>query len=604
MSQTDPTHLGRQKAPEVIPGYRLELIIGKGGMGEVHKATQLSLGRTVAIKFLSSELAADESFVARFEKEAAALAALSHPNIVSIVDKGSDGTKYFLVMEFIDGPSLRELIGAVDVPRALRIALEICRGIEHAHGRGVIHRDLKPENILLDQASGRPKVTDFGLATFAEGGQRFALTETHVSMGTRQYMAPEQQVDARSADGRADIYALGMILYELLATKLPQGNFDPLSTVKPGLDPKLDAIVARCLKPLPDDRYQTMSALIADLAPLVEGSQIEPAQPVSALQRAGRVARRAARTAARIAEAALIACALLAVTGAAVRMNQPVRAPNALTVEALAADLALGDALELPRRIDELDNGKRLVLGEGSDTILIRSAGLQGALEGEELVLGRQGLTAGRLSPEVADLSGNALVLTARVSPPKREPRTFDTIRDFVKPPERPRAALMVHGGPSQYLAIVVPETGEPLALEWSAGSRRGAVLGPQVADEPLQLELTVDREGEARASILNGRKRTPIGEPVNLGPKWADVLGGALRPAAACHGGVCRFGKLTYELRRVEPEPPPAVAQREPSPPPRASVVPAKATPPKPAAKPTSRTTRPAKKTSGRKSR
>jgi serine/threonine protein kinase len=230
MPVPDKTAITRSRAPDAVPGYKLEALVGKGGMGEVHKATQLSLGRTVAVKLLSGELAKDPAFVARFEKEAAALAALSHPHIVSIVDKGRANQTYFLVMEYVDGPSLREVMRSplLDSGSALKMGLEICRAIDYAHSRGVFHRDLKPENILFDeQAGGIPKVSDFGLAGFLEGSQesKFNVTETHVAMGTAAYMAPEQRVDAKTADQRADIYSLGVILYELLVGELPLGNF-------------------------------------------------------------------------------------------------------------------------------------------------------------------------------------------------------------------------------------------------------------------------------------------------------------------------------------------------------------------------------------------
>jgi len=226
MSSLDATAtaINRTHSPDLIPGYRLEKLVGTGGMGEVHKATQLSLGRTVAIKLLSAQLAQDASFVARFQKEAAALATLYHPHIVSILDKGNTQTTYYLVMEYVDGPSLRERMRAPnqDPLQSLQMMLQICRAIDYAHHRGVIHRDLKPENILFDeQAGGVPKVTDFGLASFLDDtSSRFALTSTHVAMGTLSYMAPEQRVDAKTADGRADIFALGLILYELLVGEL------------------------------------------------------------------------------------------------------------------------------------------------------------------------------------------------------------------------------------------------------------------------------------------------------------------------------------------------------------------------------------------------
>ena len=269
------TAISRKSEPPTIPGYELKQLVGRGGMGEVHMATQLSLQRTVAVKLLKHELAKDDQFVGRFEKEGAALASLRHPQIVSIVDRGKAGDTYYLVMEFVDGPSLREKMrdANFDQDRALMTMLLVARAIEYAHGRGVIHRDLKPENILFDeQAGGIPKVTDFGLAGLDEsfGPQQRNLTQTHVSMGTASYMPPEQSIDAKSAGPRADLYSLGVMIYETLTGELPVGQFDPPSMKKPGLDKRLDAIVARCLKPNPDDRYPSASALIADLEKVVQ----------------------------------------------------------------------------------------------------------------------------------------------------------------------------------------------------------------------------------------------------------------------------------------------------------------------------------------------
>ena len=152
MTSLETTTIRRAPDADAIPGYRLEALVGRGGMGEVHRATQLSLGRTVAVKVLNPELARDATFVARFQKEAAALAALSHPHIVSILDRGQTAGCDYLVMEYVDGPSLRELMRSprMDTSTLLRTICEVCRAVDYAHRRGVVHRDLKPENILFD----------------------------------------------------------------------------------------------------------------------------------------------------------------------------------------------------------------------------------------------------------------------------------------------------------------------------------------------------------------------------------------------------------------------------------------------------------------------
>jgi serine/threonine-protein kinase len=257
--------------PEVaLPGYALLELLGRGGMGEVWRARQLSLGRTVAVKLLPPRLAADPEFVARFDKEAMALAALSHPAIVQIIDRGHVGAHYYFVMELVEGRSLRQVLeqGGLPVAEALRVVLQVARALECAHEAGITHRDLKPENVLLD-ARGHAKVADFGLAGIrgAEVGPQ--LTATHVAMGTLNYMAPEQRRDARSVDGRADLYSLGVVLYELLTGQLPLGRFALPSQKVPGLDPSLDALVVRLLEADREARLPSASPLVAELEGLL-----------------------------------------------------------------------------------------------------------------------------------------------------------------------------------------------------------------------------------------------------------------------------------------------------------------------------------------------
>lgn len=263
--------------PVSVPGYELVELLGRGGMGEVWRARQTSLGREVAVKILSRDLASDPTFVARFEKEAAALAALSHPNIVQIIDRGVGDGVYFFAMELVEGISLREQMGGgrLSPSEALRIVAQVCRAIDYAHDRGVVHRDLKPENILLDPA-GNVKVADFGLAGVAAAGGRLDVTRSATAMGTLHYMAPEQRRDARSVDGRADVYSLGVVLYELLTGEVPLGRFKLPSERVAGLDRRLDAIVARALEPDPAGRYARASLVSRDLEALIA---TEPAMP-------------------------------------------------------------------------------------------------------------------------------------------------------------------------------------------------------------------------------------------------------------------------------------------------------------------------------------
>ena len=194
-----------------LPGYTLEHVLGRGGMGEVWLGRQMSLGRRVAVKVLPPRLAKDPEFVRRFDKEATALASLSHPNIVQIIDRGVAAEHYFFVMEYVEGRSLREVMRQLSPSEALRVALQMARALECAHDQGIIHRDLKPENVLLD-GRGHVKVADFGLAGIRRVDSGPQLTATSVAMGTLNYMAPEQRRDAKSVDGRADLFSLGVVL--------------------------------------------------------------------------------------------------------------------------------------------------------------------------------------------------------------------------------------------------------------------------------------------------------------------------------------------------------------------------------------------------------
>jgi hypothetical protein len=286
----EQTFIGTTPAPGIeIPGFELTDLLGRGGMGEVWRARQKSLGRTVAVKLLPVDLAGDAEFVARFEKESAALAALSHPHIIQIIDRGVAGPHYYFVMEFVEGKSLRELInrGRPSPQQSLRLISQILLAMECAHETHIIHRDLKPENILVDPR-GHAKVADFGLAGMRGGEGQSHLTATSVAMGTVNYMAPEQRRDAAHVDGRADLYSVGVILYELLTGELPFGRFRLPSERVPGLDPRLDAVVERLLQQEPTHRYPTATDALGELEPLLSASSsTAPTRPSGALSRGG-----------------------------------------------------------------------------------------------------------------------------------------------------------------------------------------------------------------------------------------------------------------------------------------------------------------------------
>ena len=254
---------------EVLPDgallgqYRIEGFIGRGGMGTVYRAKHAMLQRDVAIKVLPPKFAKDPEFVQRFKREALALANLSHPNIVAIHDMGVQGEIYFFVMEYVDGFNLRDVLVKKKLPpdQALKIVPQLCEALEYAHSKNIIHRDIKPENILVDR-TGLAKIADFGLAKIVKGESATSvpLTQTNVVMGTVEYMAPEQREALKYVDHRADIYSMGVVLYEMLTGELPVGKFD-LPSRRVAIDVRIDDIVLKALEKEPDRRYQRASHL-------------------------------------------------------------------------------------------------------------------------------------------------------------------------------------------------------------------------------------------------------------------------------------------------------------------------------------------------------
>lgn len=251
-----------EKLSELLPQYRVEELIGRGGMGAVYRATQLVLERPVAIKILPAEMA-EQEFLVRFQREARMLAKLQHPGIVGIYDFGQtrEGQLY-LAMEFVDGQDLAQMLRSHSLTpsRALDLTVQICESLQYAHSQGVIHRDVKPANILVTQ-DGRAKLADFGLAR-PMGDTPGTLMVSLVVRGTPDYMAPEQR-EGR-ADNRADIYSLGVLLYEMLTGRRPKGVFDPPS-IKVQVDARLDQVVIRALQQEPDRRYQHVSEMKTDV---------------------------------------------------------------------------------------------------------------------------------------------------------------------------------------------------------------------------------------------------------------------------------------------------------------------------------------------------
>ena len=233
---------------KLFPQFEILEFLGQGGMGFVYKARQPRLDRLVALKILAPDPENRGRFAERFEREAQALARLTHPNIVAVYEFGEAGGLYFLAMEFVDGVNLRKLIGgqALKPEQALAIAPAICDALQFAHTSGIVHRDIKPENILLDK-QGRVKIADFGIAKISGPERKEALTGEQQAIGTPHYMAPEQIEKPMQVDHRADIYSLGVVLYEMLTGELPLGKF-ALPSKKVQVDVRLDDVVLRALR--------------------------------------------------------------------------------------------------------------------------------------------------------------------------------------------------------------------------------------------------------------------------------------------------------------------------------------------------------------------
>ncbi len=256
--------------------YRVEYLIGRGGMGAVYKGAQLRLQRPVAIKIMRRDQGRDHDFEQRFHREALAMAKLNHPNIVSVIDYGEAGPDYlYIVMELVEGADMMDVIrtGRMTQEMALRLLPQICDALQFAHDHGIIHRDIKPSNIMLTR-DGRIKMCDFGLAKRHGVESRFQ-TQSGTGMGTPDYAAPEQFSAADQVDHRADIYALGVMIYQMLTGELPRGVWKP-PTQHTMCDPFWDEIVSHAMQTDPKDRYQAASEVKTDVSQILDGRAAAP----------------------------------------------------------------------------------------------------------------------------------------------------------------------------------------------------------------------------------------------------------------------------------------------------------------------------------------
>ena len=276
----------------VMGGCQLIEKIASGGMGVVYKAKQLSLGRIVAVKILSRDLANDAGFVDRFKREARAAGQLTHGNVVHIYESGECHGVVYFVMEYVDGQNLKEVLKStakLEFRRAVDITIQVCQALRHAHSRGVIHRDIKPENIMITH-EGVVKLADLGLAKRMAAENTAGLTHAGAILGTPFYMAPEQAKDFSKVDRRSDIYSLGVTLYRMLTGKVPFDGRSPIEVMIKAIDGKkipirelredvpleLEQIVDRMMQRNPDKRYQSVDEILQDLSRVTSATNVVP----------------------------------------------------------------------------------------------------------------------------------------------------------------------------------------------------------------------------------------------------------------------------------------------------------------------------------------
>ena len=279
----EPPHPSVEEIAAHFPDLHIIEVIGVGGMAAVYKARQPKLDRFVALKVLSRELAGDPAFVERFAREARVLARLNHQNIVAVFDCGVAGPFAYLVMEYVDGVNLRQAMQAGRFASAEVLALVqvVCGALKFAHDQGILHRDIKPENILIDTRGG-VKIADFGIAKLVGEKARgnVTLTMEGVVLGSPNYMAPEQFNTPGDVDQRADIYSLGVVIYELLTGELPRGRFLPPSR-KSDVDARIDEIVMRTLECEREARYQTVGEVKTRVEAVADSKTESPVKPAS-----------------------------------------------------------------------------------------------------------------------------------------------------------------------------------------------------------------------------------------------------------------------------------------------------------------------------------
>ncbi|MDN3240615.1 Stk1 family PASTA domain-containing Ser/Thr kinase [Glycomyces tritici] len=275
--------------PRLLGGrYEIGEVVGYGGMAEVHRGRDLRLGRDVAVKLLRADLSRDESFLIRFQREAQNSASLNHPNIVAVFDTGEDGGIPYMVMEFVNGRTLKEVLiaeGRFDAATACEVVADMCSALDFSHKHHIIHRDVKPGNVMLSDTN-QVKVMDFGIARALASNQA-TMTQTSAVIGTAQYLSPEQ-ARGETVDARSDVYAVGCVLYELLVGHPPFTGDNPVSVayqhvreearppseLNPNVPDSVDAVIMKALAKNPENRYHSAGAMREDLIRAARGQAV------------------------------------------------------------------------------------------------------------------------------------------------------------------------------------------------------------------------------------------------------------------------------------------------------------------------------------------
>ncbi len=508
----EPVPAGQLAPGRIIAGYRIEGLLGKGGMGSVYRATQLSMNRPVAFKVLASRLAGDPTFVGRFRREARAAGRLHHPNLVTVHDSGEADGLVFFSMELVEGRSLKTVIkerGRLPPDEALRLIRQALEALAYAHGKGVVHRDIKPDNLMV-MANGQIKVADLGLSRIEEGGDGAAtnLFETSAGsfMGSPHYMAPEQGRDAHSADQRSDLYSVGATLYHLVCGRPPfngttamevliAAQEHPLTWPESPPPAPLRELIARLLEKDPAKRPPDAQAAITAVDRLLT--------PQGGVQPVPR--RRSWRGA--LLTAALIAITVLGLLFAFERVRENARErtwrETLAAAEATAGDKRFAEALEQLHRARQLhrDGSPR---ASACDEAIARfttawDAWAAPQVAGVERAV-REHLAAGRYSEAIAALRKVPEAWRSPAAEPRLEALQKDweeaVARDAERRPESPSKGLLdeMKERRGEAWRKVRAEPAESMQVRDGAalftGSGRGRLPTPGPAHGPLALRL------------------------------------------------------------------------------------------------------------------